>query len=429
MRSHKQQGLTLVEMAIVLAIIGLLVGGSVSVFKGVVVNAHYSSTHAKLAQTKQALLNYVKVNLHLPCPDVEGDGQQNRESDGRCSTVTGVVPYADIGRSLQDSRDEWGNLFVYGVDAKADQFSEISANDGAKQQPEGTTQASYFANQTVIDQVGDADIRLPYFGLKTPVKSGDPVSLSSYRVCKRSALAANCNNPNDYELQSVPAVLVAFNKNGQGVSLLSCNGQAASEQERENCDGDLALTRNPFRETAFDDQIQTISAYEIKQQALDQFNALTLVTQPELPLQPEWLEFDVIYRGNLVEPNLLAHAELGESNRIYIAQNHNKYGSQPENGDLTTAVDLQAGEDMLVVEGNVSGSATVAQMGAGDDALHINGEILKGAQLDGGSGVDRLYLSEAVYSRQEIEQILATEGQSTIANFEYIYVGEEQIVP
>lgn len=397
MNFTRQKGFSLVEISVVLAIIGLIIGGGVSSYNAYIDNAYQNSTEAKLEQTKRALLDYVMVNYHMPCPDTNDDGLENREGDGTCTASKGFVPYDDIGRSRTDSSDDWNNVFAYGVNNQVDAALDVASDDNMAflenvddtQEMEGMNEASYFANQTVLStadtnkssvSVGNSvSLTMPLFSLRTPVTSGDSVSTSSYKICKRDA--SSCSSASDYEVQSIPAVLVAFNENGNGVSLASCGGTLQA-RETENCDGDLDLWRGTFSDKAadfYDDQIVTISAYEIKQQVLDRLNQFTL-NSGDGDGGSDWECY-----------NTIINEEFSNANQLNISTTSGNAYLVTKNMTLSGNFGLKAGDDIMGVLGTVG-------------------------TIDGKAGDDLVIVSEDVYSGLSGFQTVAGE----VSNVEYI---------
>ena len=139
----KQKGFTLIELAMVLFILGLLLGGLMSPLSSRLEQADREETKELLNQIKESLLGYALVHGHLPCPDCPdgsfgagcgaidtndpaeiNDGVEdgvdigvNRvdrtNADYSCATEMGNIPWATLGIPENDA---WGRRFVYSVD-------------------------------------------------------------------------------------------------------------------------------------------------------------------------------------------------------------------------------------------------------------------------------------------------------------------------
>lgn len=113
--SNHFSGFTLIEMAIVLVIIGLLVSAFLSPISTQRDIRNRASTQKQLLEIKAALFGYAVVNGHLPCPDTKSlpDGEESR-SGNTCSSDSGVLPWNSLGLSRTDA---WDHYFTYRVDS------------------------------------------------------------------------------------------------------------------------------------------------------------------------------------------------------------------------------------------------------------------------------------------------------------------------
>ena len=128
----KHKGFTLVEMAIVLFIIGLLLAGGISSTRAQIDNARNKETRQALSEIREALLAFAIRNGRLPCPAnptlPSTDAKAGIEAlqgkacdqvvDQRSSAYDnqggyeGVIPWQTLGvREL----DAWGSRFTYRV--------------------------------------------------------------------------------------------------------------------------------------------------------------------------------------------------------------------------------------------------------------------------------------------------------------------------
>ncbi len=113
----KTKGFSLIEMAVVLVIVGLLVTGLLLPLSAQIDQRNYNETQRELSDMRDALVGYalssaaVSGNPHLPCPDTNGDGFEDRLG-GVCVNQVGDFPWATLGLGRVD---RWGNRYIYRV--------------------------------------------------------------------------------------------------------------------------------------------------------------------------------------------------------------------------------------------------------------------------------------------------------------------------
>ena len=105
-----QAGFTLIEMAIVMLIIGLLLGGLLMPLSEQVNHERYRETEKQLNSVREALMGFALDQQRLPCPDTTGDGVE----DSPCADVEGSVPWLTLGVGRLDG---WQRPLRYRVDA------------------------------------------------------------------------------------------------------------------------------------------------------------------------------------------------------------------------------------------------------------------------------------------------------------------------
>jgi len=108
----KSQGFSLIEMAFVLVIITLLLGGLLVPFTTQVEQRRIAETNKAMEEIKEALVGYAIANGRLPCPDTNGDGQEDACPAGNTTTTGGNIPWVDLGVA---NADAWGQRFQYRV--------------------------------------------------------------------------------------------------------------------------------------------------------------------------------------------------------------------------------------------------------------------------------------------------------------------------
>jgi prepilin-type N-terminal cleavage/methylation domain-containing protein len=107
-----QMGFSLVEMAVVLAIVALLLGGLLPTLSGQVEKQRRNETQKYMSEVRDALLGYAVANGRLPCPDTNGDGLENTPCKALNTQQFGTLPYQDLGVA---NKDAYGNVLAYGV--------------------------------------------------------------------------------------------------------------------------------------------------------------------------------------------------------------------------------------------------------------------------------------------------------------------------
>lgn len=119
LQRHVQVGFTLVEMAIVLAIVGLLISGLLLPLGVQRDLRDYQETRVELSELREALIGYALSHSasdgrpYLPCPDTDADGQENRDAFGECNAgFLGDVPWSTLGLGQSDS---WNRAYLYQV--------------------------------------------------------------------------------------------------------------------------------------------------------------------------------------------------------------------------------------------------------------------------------------------------------------------------
>lgn len=104
-------GFSLIEMAVVLAIVALLLGGMLPILSAQRESQHVNETRKQLNEIKDAINGYAMMNGNLPCPSTVADG----EPDSTCTSPTSnnFLPWKSLGVSEADA---WGGKWQYRVD-------------------------------------------------------------------------------------------------------------------------------------------------------------------------------------------------------------------------------------------------------------------------------------------------------------------------
>jgi prepilin-type N-terminal cleavage/methylation domain-containing protein len=202
-------GFTLVEMAIVLMIVALLLGGLLPTISSQVEQRHENDTRKQLDEIQQALIGFAVINGRLPCPATypspavtDTHGQENpTNGSGTCAHAHdkySFVPAVTLGLSGADSNglieDAWGNPIRYAVaDGSSNAFTKSISGIG-------------------ISSIGSS-------------------SIANLDVCSTaSTIGSSCSVSGSTLTSNAVAVIYSTGKNG-------ANGTGAGPDEQENPTG------------------------------------------------------------------------------------------------------------------------------------------------------------------------------------------------
>lgn len=90
-------GFTLIEMAIVLVVLGMILMVAFYAIPRLTERARLETTKATMDEVAKALTSFAAVNSRLPCPDVNGDGLEGTAGTCAAGDVVGRVPYRTLG--------------------------------------------------------------------------------------------------------------------------------------------------------------------------------------------------------------------------------------------------------------------------------------------------------------------------------------------
>lgn len=118
-----QAGFTLVELAVVIVIIGILASMGITALNVQMTNAAISVTKKNQDTIKDALIGYLGKNKRLPCPATDNLGgldatSRNAVVPSNCKTYFGLVPYIELGLPKSVAVDGWDNFFTYAVSSQ-----------------------------------------------------------------------------------------------------------------------------------------------------------------------------------------------------------------------------------------------------------------------------------------------------------------------
>ncbi len=114
-----QRGFTLIEMAIVLVIVTILIGGLAMPLSAQIQARRIAETRADMNAIREVIIGYAMRQPagkpYLPCPDDgtgANEGDEGNRDAGRCLHTRGKLPWRTLGVG---NADAWGNRYTYAV--------------------------------------------------------------------------------------------------------------------------------------------------------------------------------------------------------------------------------------------------------------------------------------------------------------------------
>jgi len=246
----RSTGFTLIELAMVLFILGLLLSSFLAPLAARVEQQERNNTQIQLDEIEEILYGHVLQNNYLPCPDCPtsiwsvgciavnaadpttiNDGVEDMfpPANTTCATEVGNLPWVTLGVK---STDEWNNIFTYRVD---DTFAD--------------------RNNATTDGTG--------------CETGSATLNVSFSLCSDGNIdVLDSDNGNDVAT-NIPAIVVSHGKNW--------SDNNPSDDEAENYDdGGAGDTDQEFVDkdysqesgSEFDDMLIWISPYVLKTMAV-----------------------------------------------------------------------------------------------------------------------------------------------------------------
>jgi prepilin-type N-terminal cleavage/methylation domain-containing protein len=107
-----QSGFTLVEIAIVLLIVGLMIGGLIAPLSSQMEQRHVTDTKRAMDEAREALFGFALRNGYLPCPAISSSNGLEDRTNNVCNKRYGYLPWATLGVNRLDG---WNRLMGYTV--------------------------------------------------------------------------------------------------------------------------------------------------------------------------------------------------------------------------------------------------------------------------------------------------------------------------
>ncbi|NVM78541.1 prepilin-type N-terminal cleavage/methylation domain-containing protein [Duganella sp. SG902] len=214
----RQSGFTLVEIAIVLLIVGLMIGGLIAPLSSQLEQRRVSDTQRVMGEAREALFGFALRNGYLPCPAISFTNGLEDRTGNACNKRYGYLPWATLGVSRLDG---WNRLMGYTV-------------------------TPAFAHSAFL------------FTLKTP----RDITIATRDRNGQLTAATGIND--------IPAAIISFGRNGYGATsdqnIIIPDGGSGNLDEKTNLQssGTALIARDPSDDPrapggAFDDMVSWIS--------------------------------------------------------------------------------------------------------------------------------------------------------------------------
>lgn len=147
--NNKLKGFTLIEMAVVLVIIGVILSTALSFYRGTVKTSEFAKINSLLEGVNQTLITFAMKNKRLPCADTNGNGYEGNSSAG-CGTVTayqtGAIPYKTLGMNQMASTqtDLLKKNIIYGVYRNSTNDADLTRKK--ERTGDTNTESQYYEN-------------------------------------------------------------------------------------------------------------------------------------------------------------------------------------------------------------------------------------------------------------------------------------------
>jgi prepilin-type N-terminal cleavage/methylation domain-containing protein len=266
-----QKAFTLVEVAIVLVIVGLAIGGILSTLSAQVEQQKFNETRNTINNVKEALLGYAMANGRFPCPALQQttpptlpitavESPSNASTGVACTNyLNGYVPGVTLGLTPTDTYgyvlDGWNNPVRYAIADVRDTpgaASVFTNSNGMKNANSGGCPScgmSWLSNQ-----VESATVPV--------VITANQTLLSICNTASNITVRAACQNVTSRLTETAVLVVYSTGKNFKTIPA------GAGIDEQANLNNDAAfISHEPYAAGAangeFDDIVEWISPNSI----------------------------------------------------------------------------------------------------------------------------------------------------------------------
>jgi prepilin-type N-terminal cleavage/methylation domain-containing protein len=185
-----QRGFTLTELAVVLVIVALLMGGAMMTLSAQMEQRSFEETQRRLQSAREALLAFLLANGRLPCPAAPNAMGDESPAGGVCTNwYNGFLPARSIGFQPTDAEG-------YGLDAYSNRIRYAVSKDVTTVPGPACDRANHFTNagnlrlNGVSCRPNDLDI-CTTAACTARVASQNTVAFAVFSTGKNGALPAN----------------------------------------------------------------------------------------------------------------------------------------------------------------------------------------------------------------------------------------------
>ncbi|TFH07555.1 MAG: prepilin-type N-terminal cleavage/methylation domain-containing protein [Nitrosomonadales bacterium] len=107
-----QYGFSLIEMAVVMVILAMLIGGLIAPLTAQIDQRNMNETRDSISEIKKALIGFAVTTGRLPCPAVSAVNGDEKVTCIALADRHGYIPWAKLGVPKLDA---WGHMFRYSV--------------------------------------------------------------------------------------------------------------------------------------------------------------------------------------------------------------------------------------------------------------------------------------------------------------------------
>lgn len=250
----RQSGFSLIELAVVLMIIGTLLGGVLVAVGTSLESGRRTNTQNQLRQIEDAIYGFAQTQGRLPCPASDGTGGLEQVPDGTtgaCPLWHGFVPATTLGLfGSVDANglllDPWQNPYRYSV-------AQYSFNGRYVFTHPATLRDFFSADPPVPVSFNDGDATDP---------SGEVTA---------NMLAVSCSPPKCHPTvmvtisDTIPALLLSMGPNWPTFSAATSDAWELANAEglvgALPVPGDNVFVDSEYREDVLDDQLLWLSPY------------------------------------------------------------------------------------------------------------------------------------------------------------------------